>query len=59
MRTTKLEQEVDSRVQRPLGRKVNFAAGKIALGGNSPLNVYMVYHPRKPSNILQSFVDLR
>ena len=48
----------DGRCSR-LGRKVNFAAGKIPLGGKSPQNVYIVYQPRRWPNILQSFIYLR
>ena len=37
---------------------MNFAPGKMPLGGNSPKNVYIVYQPRKPPNIVQSLVEL-
>ena len=42
-----------------LGRKVNFAPGKIPSGGKSPENVYTVHQPRRWPNIVQSLVDFR
>jgi len=41
------------------GCKVNFAPGKIPLWGKSPENVYIVYQPRRRTNIVQSLVDFR
>ena len=41
-----------------LGRKVNFAVGKISLGGKYHQNVYIVYQPRRRPNILRSSVGL-
>jgi len=41
-----------------IGRKVNYACGKIPLGGKSPQNVYIVCQPRRQPNIVQSLVDL-
>ena len=41
------------------GRIVNFAPGKIPLGGNSPENVYIVYQRRRRINIVQSLVERR
>ena len=35
-----------------LGRKVNFARGKILSGGKSPQNVYIVYQPRRRPKIV-------
>ena len=37
---------------------MNFAHGRIPLGDNSPQNVYIVFQPRRRSNIVQSLVDL-
>ena len=42
-----------------LGRKVNFAAGKISLGTRASKNVDIVYQRRRRPNIVQSLVDLR
>jgi len=33
--------------------KVNFARGKISLGARAPENVYIVYQPRRRTNIMQ------
>ena len=41
-----------------VGRKVNFVAGKIPLGGKSPQNAYIVHKCRIMPNIVQSLVDL-
>jgi len=41
-----------------LGRNVNFAPCKILLGGKSPENVYIVYQPKRWSNIVQSLIHL-
>jgi len=43
-----------------LGRKVNFAPGKIPSGGKSPRKcTHIVYQPKTRSNIVQSLVCLR
>jgi len=41
-----------------LGRKANFAPGRIPLGGESPKNVYTVYQPSRWPNIVQSLTVL-
>jgi len=42
-----------------LGRKVNFAPGKIPSGGKIPENAYIVYQPGKRPNIVQGHVMRR
>jgi len=42
-----------------LGRKVNFAPGKIPSVARAPENEYVLYQPRRRPNIVQSLVGLR
>jgi len=39
-----------------LGRRVNFAPGKIPLGARAPESVYIVYQPRRRPNIMKVWV---
>ena len=42
-----------------IGRKLNFAPGKIPSRARAPENVYIVYQPKRQPNIMQSLVGLR
>jgi len=50
---------LECRADAQLGRKVNFAPGKIPPGAGAAENVYIVYQSRRRPNIVQSLVGLR
>ena len=45
--------------ERKTWTQLNFAAGKIPVGGNSLQNVYTVYQPGRQPSIVQSLVGFR